>query len=286
MMSKSRAPLIAMIAAGLALAVAGVAVVVTVTRGGGTAANAAAPVAPAAIAIDDGAIKAEDLAAVHTHLVEIVHAGDVGDLGVRFGSGFAALELQPTDVVVGISGRDIRTDQDVDRVLTELAVGDATAVYLELRRGAVPLLVRRTIDGGFRKAWIAAGGPPTASDPFKVTVPTMAGINKVDDTHYEVDRAVLDAELADPSGLGRGARIVPAVKNGKADGFKLYAIRPSSVFAALGLNNGDTLHSVNGFELTSADEALEAYAKIKTATSIELSLTRRGRDLSFYYTIR
>ena len=68
--------------------------------------------------------------------------------------------------------------------------------------------------------------------------------------------------------VAKGARVVPAVKNGKPDGFKLYAIRPSSVYAKLGLQNGDTLQSINGFELTSADKALEVYTKLREATSL------------------
>jgi general secretion pathway protein C len=47
--------------------------------------------------------------------------------------------------------------------------------------------------------------------------------------------------------VAKGARVVPAVKNGKPDGFKLYAIRPSSVYSKLGLTNGDTIQSINGF---------------------------------------
>ncbi len=68
--------------------------------------------------------------------------------------------------------------------------------------------------------------------------------------------------------VAKGARVVPAVKNGKPDGFKLYAIRPSSVYAKLGLQNGDTLQSINGFDLTSADKALEVYTKLREATSL------------------
>ena len=70
---------------------------------------------------------------------------------------------------------------------------------------------------------------------------------------------------------------MPAVKNGKPDGFKLYAIRPSSVYAKLGLTNGDTLQAINGFELTTADKALEVYTKLREATSLEVEVTRRGK---------
>jgi general secretion pathway protein C len=112
------------------------------------------------------------------------------------------------------------------------------------------------------------------------------GIKKIDDNNYEIDKSLVDKVLANPMGVAKGARVVPAVKNGKPDGFKLYAIRPSSVYSKLGLQNGDTLQSINGFELTSADKALEVYTKLREATSLEVEVTRRGKQEKLKYSIR
>ena len=112
------------------------------------------------------------------------------------------------------------------------------------------------------------------------------GIKKIDDSTYEIDKKLVDQVLANPMAVAKGARVVPAVKNGKPDGFKLYAIRPSSVYAKLGLTNGDTIQSINGFELTTADKALEVYTKLREATSLEMEVTRRGKPVTLKYTIR
>ena len=112
------------------------------------------------------------------------------------------------------------------------------------------------------------------------------GIKKIDENNYEIDKSLVDKVLANPMAVAKGARVVPAVKNGQPDGFKLYAIRPSSVYAKLGLTNGDTLQSINGFELTSADKALEVYTKLREATSLEVNVTRRGKPLTLKYSIR
>ena len=82
------------------------------------------------------------------------------------------------------------------------------------------------------------------------------GVKKLDDTHYEIDRALLTKILSDPSVIARAARIVPSIKEGKANGFKMYAIRPNSPYSRIGFQNGDTIHSINGFEMTSPDKAL------------------------------
>jgi len=112
------------------------------------------------------------------------------------------------------------------------------------------------------------------------------GIKKIDDTTYEIDKGLVEKVLVNPMAVAKGARVVPAMKNGKPEGFKLYAIRPTSVYAKLGLTNGDTLTSINGFELTSADKALEVYTKLREATSLELDVTRRGKPVTLKYTIR
>ncbi len=112
------------------------------------------------------------------------------------------------------------------------------------------------------------------------------GIKKVDDTHYEVDRSLVDKLLANPMSVARGARIVPSIKNGKSNGFKLYAIRPSSIYAKLGLMNGDTIHAVNGFDLTTPDKALEVYTKVKESSNLSVSVTRRGKSVNLDYNIQ
>ncbi len=113
-----------------------------------------------------------------------------------------------------------------------------------------------------------------------------AGIKKIDATTYEIERALVNKLLANPMSVSRGARIVPSIKNGKANGFKLYAIRPSSIYAKLGMMNGDTIHGVNGFNLTSASKALEVYAKVRTASNLSVTVTRRGKPVNLKYSIR
>ncbi|HSD90788.1 MAG TPA: type II secretion system protein GspC [Kofleriaceae bacterium] len=135
---------------------------------------------------------------------------------------------------------------------------------------------------------VAAAEPAPASDGGgdELQAAIDNGIKKIDDNNYEIDKALVDKVLANPMGVAKGARVVPAVKNGQPDGFKLYAIRPSSVYAKLGLANGDTLQSINGFELTSADKALEVYTKLREATALEVQVTRRGKPVTLKYSIR
>lgn len=94
------------------------------------------------------------------------------------------------------------------------------------------------------------------------------------------DRALLDALMDDPSKLARQARIVPKQESGSVVGYKFYAIRSGSLPKRLGFENGDMLTAVDGKALTSIDQAMAIYARLRTTTRMELSLERRGKAIA------
>lgn len=112
------------------------------------------------------------------------------------------------------------------------------------------------------------------------------GIRKTAAGKYEIDRSALNKVLANTTLLARSARIVPSVRNGKPSGFKLYAIRPGSVYSLLGMHNGDTINAINGHPITTPDKALEVYTKLRSASHVAISFTRRGKATTHEYTIR
>jgi general secretion pathway protein C len=133
---------------------------------------------------------------------------------------------------------------------------------------------------------VAAVVPNKPGDVDDLQAAIDGGIKKINDNTFEIDKSLIDKVTANPMAFMKGARVVPAMKNGKPEGIKLYAIRPNSPYAKLGLTNGDTLQSINGFELTSVDKGLEIYAKLREATSLEVEVVRRGKPVTLKYTIR
>jgi general secretion pathway protein C len=85
--------------------------------------------------------------------------------------------------------------------------------------------------------------------------------------------------------LFEDVRIVPAIHCGGEVGVRLYAIRPGSRYAQLGLQNGDVIERVAGVSLTTADRALEAYAQARVRRVVPVDVRRRGRSLRFVYEI-
>jgi hypothetical protein len=129
-----------------------------------------------------------------------------------------------------------------------------------------------------------ATATPDEADDLQAAID--AGVREIDPSTHEITRALVDKVLVNPMAIAKGARVVPAMKDGKPDGFKLYAIRPGSLYARLGLQNGDTLQSLNGLALTTADAALEVYTKVRDAKRLEIAVTRRGAPVKLVVLVK
>jgi general secretion pathway protein C len=78
---------------------------------------------------------------------------------------------------------------------------------------------------------------------------------------------------------------VPSFKDGKANGFKLFSIRPGSLYSKIGIQNGDVVQRINGYEMSSPDKALEIYTKLKDSKQVTVDLLRRGKPQTVDYSI-
>jgi general secretion pathway protein C len=103
---------------------------------------------------------------------------------------------------------------------------------------------------------------------------------------YELSRQEVNHALANINEIALQARIVPAFQDGVAKGFKVFSIRPDSLFTRLGLRNGDILRRINGLSLGGVEQALEAYTRLRDASRIELEVERDGQVLHPTYTVR
>jgi general secretion pathway protein C len=112
------------------------------------------------------------------------------------------------------------------------------------------------------------------------------GIQKVSDTEFNVDRGTLDKILENQADLMRQARVRPVQQNGRTVGISMNGIRDDSLLGVLGMKNGDQLRTINGFDMTSPEKALEAYARLRTADKLTVQVNRNGKDMNLDYNIR
>ncbi len=239
------------------------------------------PVVSAKSARIDRTIDANEVTKLKRDVVEkaVDDQGEVVGVKIKDDPVRTALGLEPGDIITAINGRAIKREFDVYDAVLGMSMMDASIVYVEIVRDKQPALVRWKLDGDLRQARNGPlrRPPTTTTNPFTAPPdPLVDSIRKIDALHYEVPRATFDQLLANPDQYARHARIVPSVRNGQPDGFKLYAISTGSLWFTIGFANGDTIRRVNGHDLSTPDKALELYRKLKDATELQILVGRRG----------
>lgn len=111
-------------------------------------------------------------------------------------------------------------------------------------------------------------------------------IRQVSDNAYLIDEGEVENAITNMSQLFNQIRVVPHVQDGKTDGFKVFAIRPGSIFENIGLKNGDILQAINGMSLDSPEKALQLYQQLQNEKSFSVDLLRNNSVESFSYEIR
>jgi general secretion pathway protein C len=139
---------------------------------------------------------------------------------------------------------------------------------------------------GAAPAAAVAAPPAPAGGPSPVPADIASKIQKVSDTEFNIDRSVVDKILENQAELMKSARIVPETKDGKVLGIRLFGIRPDTLLGTLGLQNGDRLEAINGFNMGSPEKALEAYARLRTASNLNVNVNRRGSPVAINFNIK
>ena len=93
---------------------------------------------------------------------------------------------------------------------------------------------------------------------------------------FQVDRAFVERVMADPTTAREGQAVLKRV-DGRVVGFELQRLRPGGWAAALGLQVGDRLTSINGHDLTSPARAIQAYSTLRRSNSLDLTRERAGQ---------
>jgi general secretion pathway protein C len=136
---------------------------------------------------------------------------------------------------------------------------------------------------------VSAAPVSTESRPSrksKVPPEIASKIHKISDTHFEVERSVIDQILENQAELMRSVRVVPEKDGDKTSGIRLFGIRPDSLLGTLGMENGDRLSSINGFDMNDMQKAVEAYTRLRMADHLTVSINRRGKPMNIDVNIK
>ncbi|WIG96035.1 type II secretion system protein GspC [Myxococcus sp. SDU36] len=116
--------------------------------------------------------------------------------------------------------------------------------------------------------------------------PVPTGVRAVGEHTYEVSRRAVEDALTNTDGLLTQARVVPAFRDGKPQGFKVFSIKKGSLYEQLGIQSGDVLRRINGVSLDTPDGALEAFTLLRGTPHLELDIERGGSPVRKVYDVR
>ena len=112
------------------------------------------------------------------------------------------------------------------------------------------------------------------------------GIVRVDGATWRVSRELILEQFSNLGALSDQARVVPYLVQGQTQGFRLTQLKSGSLLQQIGVQNGDVLQKVNGLNITSPNEALQAFQQLQNESTIRLEILRRKRATTLTYEIR
>ncbi len=217
----------------------------------------------------------------------------------------AAVDSSPSFLKISILdadalriGDEILFGDEIDRALAEAYRKDnATSIALETALDVDHEQVIRAIDrlkrAGFLDVYLSVRYQPLDGTPDATVAEESAseehqspleGITQVSATEIRVTREAFDRIIASPTLWATGGRIIP-MRSGK--GVRLAGIRPTSIYAKLGMKNGDVVRSINKIPIH-VKNVMETLAKVAseegtpivgTDSVCTIALTRKGKPM-------
>jgi general secretion pathway protein C len=133
------------------------------------------------------------------------------------------------------------------------------------------------------------GAPEPAAEPTAETPVRAAAderIRRLGENAFIVDRRELAGATDGMSGLMTQLRAVAEVRDGRPAGFRLFQIRDDSLFARLGLRDGDVVRRVNGAEIGEPAALLGFLQRLRTEPRVALDIVRGDAPRTLVYDLR
>ncbi len=160
--------------------------------------------------------------------------------------------------------------------------GEGKYLALKVERKKLCFQVRSTQDFEFVEI------PEETGSTTPSMVSSSDGITPVSDSQFTVKNDFLQKNLLNLSEILQTARAVPYVdpSTGKFKGFLVQTIDQGSLFAQLGVRQGDVLTGVNDIVLDNAGKGLEAFQRLRNSQKIQLKFIRGGQEQTLNYDVK
>lgn len=161
-------------------------------------------------------------------------------------------------------------------------VGDGRLASIGWDRATV------AFDGGEMVLELATEPAPPdapAAEPASAPEPGER-IRRTGENAWLVDRREIAGALGNTSGLLTQLRAVAEVRDGRPAGFRLFRIREESLFARLGLRDGDVVERVNGTEVHDPTALLRFLERLGHEPRVALDIVRAEAPRTLVYDLR
>lgn len=182
-----------------------------------------------------------------------------------------------------------RTGQSVFEAGTLLAVEDGKAKLSASGSEVTFTVFKEEMPSSITEMGETAELPDTEDGlPARQSSPGASSryTEKVSENSWVIDQKAVAESLNDMSRVMTDARLTPKVSGGTVEGFVLTEIKPRGIFDAIGLEDGDVLTKINGYEIDSPEKAVQVLSSLRGQTDIDLDIVRAGKPKSLHYTIR
>jgi general secretion pathway protein C len=100
-----------------------------------------------------------------------------------------------------------------------------------------------------------------------------------------LERDDVESSLTDLNQMMKEVRVRPYLEGQEPAGFVVSNIKPGSIFARMGLRNGDIIKGVNQEAITSPDQAVDLYESLVDGGEVAIEIRRGRRNQQLRYEI-
>ncbi|WP_341502766.1 type II secretion system protein GspC [Gallaecimonas sp. GXIMD4217] len=120
--------------------------------------------------------------------------------------------------------------------------------------------------------------------PVQRTSQPAKGASRTRPAPRELRQAISDIK-ADPTSIADLVQLTPERDGDELLGYRIAPGRKPELFKAVGLQSGDLVKALNGYDLTDPAQALEVLGQLDTLDSLSLDIDRNGVDTSVEVTL-
>lgn len=103
---------------------------------------------------------------------------------------------------------------------------------------------------------------------------------------YVISREEVERSTQNLGKLMTEARLVPNLEGGKIKGYKIFAIKPDSLYTKIGLQNGDVIYKVNGIDISDPERAFQLFQQLKNERYFQVEIVRNNQRQTLTYQVQ